>query len=291
MKQIIAYTAFMIFLTIGISYAGEIDDGTKLDTKEKVLQGDVKEGADESPQGEKKESIFSYVQKVKGPDERLWEFKAGGIYLLKEGNTDSLEWNAKAEFEFDNETLEVGIGFKYFYKKENGDLTERNWSGEVNLGYYLLQRLELTAFNLSEHDKKALLYYRNYTGFGPKIIFFKNYFWKIDITGAPTNLYEKYYGFEYYRFGWERHWYWTSRFHARITPIEIIRLTYAFFHSFDMNNTSDYKYYHDVSAGITVVKHFELSAGYIYKFNNDPPPVGLVKKTDSFTYVTVSLTL
>lgn len=176
-KKILIYPILMFLLASGNSFADEISS--------------TKQSAEEQ-----RESIFSYVQKVKGTDERLWQFKTGGMYERHRGNTDTLNSDFITNFEYDDETLEVEFDFKGFYQKDAGEIKEKNWRVEFHLGYYLLQRLELTAYTISEYNRMALVDHRNYTCAGPKIIFFKNYFWKIDITGAPTRLYSQYSGFQ-----------------------------------------------------------------------------------------------
>jgi len=229
--------------------------------------------------------IFSFEPGTKkGPDEKKWFFDLAGMYNRKKGNTDTLNENISTELQYDNNVTAFELGFRGFYGESSGVRNEKNGRGVIKLDHYIFPRIELFIFSQSEYNKPALLTYRNTSGGGAKFVFFKNYFWKVDLSGAPVYQYEDYENRNY-----TNELRWSIRFRINTTPLEWLKLNLTAFYIPEWNNPENYRTDFISSMTVYVAKHVSIKAGYIHGYNTDALPG--TRKTDQTIYTQAGIHL
>jgi len=232
--------------------------------------------------------ILSFVPgEKKGPDEKKWFFDLTGMYNRKKGNTDTLNENISTELIYDNNVTAFELGFSGFYGESSGIRNEKKGRGVIKLDHYIFPRIELFIFSQSEYNKPALLTYRNNSGGGAKFVFFKNYFWKVDLSGAPVYQYEDYEDYEDRNQTHELRW--SIRFRIKMTPLEWLKLNVTAFYIPEWNNYENYRTDFISSMTVYVAKHVSIKAGYIHGYNTDALPG--TKKTDQTIYTQAGIHL
>ncbi len=221
--------------------------------------------ADKTPT---RESIFSYVHPAqKKGDEKVWYLTLGGMYERKLGNTDTLRSNAAVELKFDDEISSMILTYQGFYGTANGVKNEDRGSAVARVDHYIQPRIEIFTYSWSEYNLMADLTHRNNTGAGVKLAILRNYFWRMDLSGAPVYQYEKYRTRED-----TRDWRWSIRYRALATPVKYTLLSFICFYIPKMNETRDHRVVIDSKLTVNITPELALSAGYIRNYNSNPYP-------------------
>jgi hypothetical protein len=230
-----------------------------------------------------RESIFSYIHPAqKQGDDKVWFLTLGGMYERKLGNTDTLRSNFTGELKFDDEISSVILTFQGFYGTAHDVKTEDRGSAVVRVDHYILPRIEMFAYSWSEYNLMADLMHRNNTGAGMKLVFFRNYFWKMDLSGAPVYQYEK------YRIREDtRDWRWSVRYRVLATPVNHTVLSFICFYIPKIVDAADHRVVLDTKLTITITPELALGAGYIRNYNSNPYPG--TKGLDTNLYSQVAL--
>ena len=127
--------------------------------------------------GEESSSFWSFFSvipaKEKGPDEKKWFFTIGGWYTKNIGNTDNMNTNMEAAITYDNNISEFLISYMGFYGEAGGKINERKGSGIMKFDHFIVPRIEIFFFTLSEYNTPARLRHRSNSGAGLKFVFVK----------------------------------------------------------------------------------------------------------------------
>jgi hypothetical protein len=230
--------------------------------------------------------LFSIDDEVlKGDDEKKWFFSATGMYIRKTGNTDSLDSSYSSSLKFDNNVVEVELTGSGSYGETAGERDENKGNALFNFDYYLLSFLEVFTFSMSEYDRVTTLYHRNNTGAGLKLVFFRNEYWKVDLSGAPVYQYEKYIEKDP-----EKEWRWSLRGRVQILPkSEKFRLVYMYFYVPKVDEYETYRQIHHVYGQINYRKYLAFKAGYKRTYNSEILDDNLKVDTEYYVQAGISL--
>lgn len=246
---------------------------------------DAEDDVGDSPSAKSEKSIFSFEGPViKSPEEKRWFFNLSGFYIRKLGNTDNLNANLQTDISYNTNLSELEIAYKTFYGKTAGVVNENKGTGVAKYDRYVLPRMEFFAFTQSEYNDVAKLIYRNNSGLGAKFIFFKNYFWRMDVSAAPVYQYEHYLGLEVtntYR--------WSFRYRLKVTPFEDITGNIVTFYIPKMGDFEQYRLSIDMYLQVGILAKLSLKLGYSYSFNKNALPD--TKRYDYTSYAQIGLTI
>ncbi|TAL36264.1 MAG: DUF481 domain-containing protein [Spirochaetes bacterium] len=238
--------------------------------------------AEESPGGE---SIVSYVHPVKKEgEEKVWFLTLGGLYERKQGNTDTLRSNLLAEIKYDDELSSVIASYQGFYGTAHDKKNEDRGSGILRADRFAFSRVELFAFTWSEYNLPADLTHRNNSGAGLKFVLFRNYFWKMDLSGAPVYQFEKYRTRED-----TRTWRWSCRYRVLATPVKYTTLSFMFFYIPRIDQVSDHRTLVDAKLSVSVTRDISCALGYIRSYNSAPFPGTSGLDTNAYAQVALKL--
>ncbi len=240
----------------------------------------------------KKPSIWSVEPlKIKDEDEKKWFFELSAGYGLKMGNTDTQDVDSKASLEYNSGKTEFNVSTNIHYGETSGEITENNFLGSVMYDYYLVRRWEFFFFSRFEYDFVGGIIFRNNIGAGIKFVLFKNWFWKMDISGAPVfqyELQENNRGLIDPRLSF--------RYRVKMLPLKILSFNYVMFYIPNMLDFTDYRYDVDTYFQIRVTKFntipdsgLYINIGYKRRYDSDPP-VGNEEGDNNF-YVSLSVKL
>lgn len=231
------------------------------------------------------QDIFTFVPpEKKAPDEKKWFFSSGGMYNNKTGNTETFTSNYNLSLKYDDSISAFVLSFGGFYGEDHRDVYENKGKGIIKFDHYIIPRVELFIFSQSEYNKPALLYHRNNSGAGAKLLLFHNSLWKTDISAAPVYQYEK-----YETENATHNPRWSLRYRILITPAEAVQLSMTIFYIPYWNNTADYRRDFDGFVSVDIAPKLQFKAGYINEYNNKAPRGN--RKTDTTTYVQIALKL
>lgn len=142
---------------------------------------------------EGKPSLFSLQPlNKKGADSTRWFFTAEGWYQNQKGNTKELTTDAGVSLKYDDNITSFLIGGSINYTEGGSCVAENNGNAILKYDHYVHERWELFGFTQNEYDELGKLIYRNNSGGGAKFVFFRNAFWKVDLSAAPIYQYENY---------------------------------------------------------------------------------------------------
>ncbi len=246
-------------------------------------QSDVHEKTEEEPSSIR--SFFSVMPAVKkGPDEKKWFFSLGGWYTKNIGNTDTMNTNMETSITYDNNISEFLISYMGFYGEAGGRINERKGSGILKFDHYIVPRIEIFFFTLSEYNTPARLRHRNNSGAGLKFVFIKNQLMKLDISGAPVYQYEEYIGEDA-----TTDPRWSIRGRIKISPLKQMVFSYTYFYIPEIDDGRTYRLDLDTYVSMQVSKYLFLKVGYLNKYNKNAL-LG-TKKTDETYYAQISVKL
>ena len=238
--------------------------------------------------GEESSSFWSFFSvipaKEKGPDEKKWFFTIGGWYTKNIGNTDNMNTNMETAITYDNNISEFLISYMGFYGEAGGKINERKGSGIMKFDHFIVPRIEIFFFTLSEYNTPARLRHRNNSGAGLKFVFVKNQFMKLDLSGAPVYQYEEYIGEDS-----TTDPRWSIRGRIRITPIKQLVFSYVYFYIPEIDDAKTYRLDLDTYVSMGISKYLSLKVGYLNKYNKNAL-LG-TKKTDETYYAQLSVKL
>jgi hypothetical protein len=237
--------------------------------------------------------------KKKGPDEKKWSFSLGGGLQTNFGNTDNIIVNGAARFDYDNGITDFSASYETFYGEDRSQVNEHRGMGVVNLDHFVHPRVEIFAFSSGEYNEMSRLVFRNNTGAGAKLVFFRNRYWIPDLSLAPIYQYQKFSALA------EKHEARASlRFRVRITPLDWLLYQYTLFYVPAFDDGENYRLSMDLF-GQVQVKSFTLPgaraaqgpassglyfiAGYKRNFNNRVPAGTF--KLDQNIYARVAIKL
>jgi hypothetical protein len=244
-------------------------------------QSDVDEKTEEEPSSVW--SFFSVIPAVKkSPDQKKWFFTLGGWYTKNIGNTDNMNTNMEASITHNNNISEFLISYMGFYGEAGGTINERKGSGILKFDHYVVPRIEIFFFTLSEYNTPARLRHRNNSGAGLKFIFVKNQLMKLDLSGAPVYQYEEYIGEDS-----TTDPRWSIRGRIKITPVKKLVFSYTYFYIPEIDDGRTYRLDLDTYVSMEVGKYLFLKMGYLNKYNKKAL-LG-TKKTDETYYAQLSV--
>ncbi len=236
--------------------------------------------------------LFNYEKPArKGDDEKKWSLNISGGYTKKEGNTDSLNTMYSSFIKYDDNHTVLKLNYVGSYGKYAGIVNENKGTGTLNFDYFLFWRIEFFSYTMSDYNKITLLSHRNGTGAGAKFYFIRNKYLLIDLSGAPILQYEK-----YEEQTAEKHWKWSIRGRAELFPFDDdFTIRYYAYYIPSMNDKNNYRTIQDIYFYKKLAGALGFRAGYRRDFNTydkktfEEKP--LLKKTDSTTYLQMTLTL
>lgn len=237
-------------------------------------------------------NLFSYEHPVeKNDDEKKWGLNLGAGYMANQGNTESIDLNYSASIRFDNNITEVKLNWIGFYGETKGKRDENRWNAQGNFDHYLIYRLELFSYTMSDYNEIIGLHHRNTSGAGIKFIFIRNRFLLADLSGAPVYQYEKFKDREK-----EDEWRWSLRWRGIIAPFnDKITLRYNGFYIPEIKKNDNYRLIHDVYLFVRITGYLGIKAGYRQEFNTYTPELleakPDLKKTDATSYIQLSVTI
>ncbi len=247
------------------------------------LAQETGDGEQESPPRER--GLFSYEAPVqKEPEEKRWFLTLSGWYERKTGNTDTLKTNGQADIIFDDNISEFRLGGRIFYGKNAGLVNEHKATGVAKFDHYFLPRFEMFIFSQSDYNIPAKLSYRNNSGVGVKFSFFRNAFWKVDVSAAPVYQYE-----DYETRDTREEFRWSLRYRVYITPAQPVAASFTAYYIPRMAGWADYRSILDSSISISVTKFIALKAGFLRNYNRNALPG--TKRLDDTAYAQVSISL
>lgn len=245
---------------------------------------------EETPGPKLKDIIWATKPVIKKEkDDKKVFFKISGHYKDQTGNNDSLETGGESEFKFFDGIRTFKFGFNFtFNKNYNTDIskrevTEHKGYGWVNFDHFLHKRWELFVFSLHEYDIMANLYYRNYTGAGPKYIILNNDYVLLDISYAPTFQYEKHVfnkTEDYINYKWVKKTYrFVHSFRGRIDIYFWKKLKFQFFcYYIPFYDFSHFRIILETSLSTTITdlkitkkSGIEFKVGYRREYNSKVP--------------------
>lgn len=229
--------------------------------------------------------------KVKGPKDKKFFLTLGVGYSRAIGNTDTQDVDTNAHIKYDDGRMEFSLGADYHYGETSSVLSENNFSGIVMYDYYLHKRWEVFFFSKFEFDEIANLVFRNNTGAGIKFVIFKNWFWKMDISGAPV--------FQYQLISDNSETIdprLSFRYRIKMKPWKFLTFNMVLFYIPNMLNFEDYRYEFDTSINIALKEFTQykgtglfLKAGYKRKFNSNPAEGVLTGDNNIYTALMLKL--
>jgi hypothetical protein len=257
-----------------------------------IMPGMLLARDNEKPGEREKPSVWTVEPlRVKGKDEKKWFFELSAGYGLKMGNTDTQDIDGSTSLEFNNGKTEFSVRSNIHYGETSGEITENNFHGNIMYDYYLVKRWEFFFFSSFEYDFVGGITFRNNTGAGIKFVIFKNWFWRMDVSGAPVFQYELQEN--------DRELIdprLSFRYRVKIRPVEILTFNYVMFYIPNMLDFTDYRYSVDtyLQLRVTEFKSFPdtglyINIGYKRKFDSDPPAGN--EKGDNNFYVSLSVKL
>lgn len=221
----------------------------------------------------------------KADGEKLWYFTLAGMYIRKNGNTDTLDSSLSSSVRYDDNIAEGILSYSGSYGETKSVRDENKGSVYAGLDWYLLSRFEIFFYSQSDYDRMTDLAYRNVSGAGGKLVFVRNRFWKADLSGAPVYQYEKYSGE-----GAGREWRWSVRGRITLAPeSDLLRIQYVYFYIPSMEHPRGFRQSHDLSASLTPGKALLLKAGYRRDYDASVPEGK--RKADSKYYAQAGLSL
>ncbi len=237
------------------------------------------------------------LKKKAADDKKIFFSLAAGLQSNM-GNTDSFSVNGSTSFRYDNGYTSLILSYETFYGENDSIVIEHRGLGIVNLDHFVHPRVEIFAFSSAEYNEMSGLSFRNNSGAGAKIVFFRNRYLLTDLSGAPIYQYEKYSSRA------ESHEARASlRFRLKITPLDWLLLQFTAFYIPTFYNGEDYRFNIDSFAQIRITSFFipgiretetgcgksglYFIGGYRRDFNNDAPRG--TEKTDHLVYLKVSL--
>lgn len=231
------------------------------------------------------QSVFSYEEPVrKEPDDKRWFLTLSGWYERKTGNTDTLKTNGQTDIVFDDNISEFRMGGRIFYGENAGLVNEHKATGVVKYDHYFLPHFEMFIFSQSDYNVPAKLSLRNNSGAGIKFAFFRNAFWKMDISGAPVYQYE-----DYKTRDTREEIRCSLRYRVVVTPIRSVVLSFASFYIPRMTDWSAYRSVLDSTLSVSLTKIIALKAGFLRNYNSNALPG--TRRLDDTAYAQVSLSL
>jgi len=247
-----------------------------------------------APEGKKFSlfDIFSYEHPVeKGENEKKWSFNAGGGYLKLQGNIESMDCTYSTALKFNNNITTLKLSWLGFYGETNDKRDENRWYAQGNFDHYLVSRLEFFSFTMSDYNEILGLHHRNDSGAGLKLIFIRNKYLLVDLSGAPVYQYEKFKDREK-----EDEWRWSVRWRGEIAPFrDDISLRYYGYYIPVFGETDNYRLIQDVYLYFKLSGYLGLRAGYRRDFNTYTPELleamPALKKTDETTYIQLTISI
>lgn len=236
--------------------------------------------------------IFAYEHPVKkGDDEKKWKLNLGAGYREKQGNTETMNLNYSASLNFDNNITTFKVSILGFYGEYNGEMNENRWNAQGNFDHYLVSRLEFFSFTMSDYNEIIGLEHRSDSGAGLKLIFIRNRFLLVDVSGAPVYQYEKFRERDR-----DDELRWSVRWRGTIFPFrDDFTLRYYGYYIPMHEDVDNYRLIHDVYLHVKIADPLGIRAGYRREFNTYTPELLAskpdLKKTDETTYIQVTLTL
>jgi hypothetical protein len=248
-----------------------------------VYAQETGDGENETPP--EKTNIFSYEEPVrKESEERRWFLTLSGWYERKTGNTDTLKTNGQVDLVFDDNISEFRVGGRIFYGENAGEVNEHRATSVIKYDHYFLPRLELFIFSQSDYNVPAKLSFRNNSGSGVKLTFFRNAFWKMDASGAPVYQYEDYETREN-----TDEFRWSFRYRVNVTPVSPVTLSLTAFYIPRMAGWRAYRSVLDATLAVSITKLVTLKAGFLRNYNRNALPG--TRKLDDTAYAQVAVTL
>ena len=263
-------TAFLLFL-ISASTAQEFAGGMLIPPAEK-----------NSPFG-----VDPIIQKTK--EQKKFFFDLGAGYGIKIGNTNSNDIDASSSIKYNDGLIELIAHAEIHYGEFSGKVSENNFSSFLNFDYYIIPRLEFFIFSKFEYDSISGIVFRNNSGTGLKFVIFKNWFWLMDLSAAPTFQYElRSNKIEIIdpRLSF--------RYKISLQPFKTIQFNFILFYIPNMIDFSNYRYDVDTYIKFTLFESLTgigsglyLNIGYKRKFNS----VAIMgkQKADNNFYTTLSV--
>lgn len=231
------------------------------------------------------DKVFSYTSPIKKPPEKKkWFFNLAGLYMRKVGNTDNLNANMQTDINYDDNISELEISYRTFYSETKKKVYENKGTGLLKFDHYIFPRTEFFVFTQSEYSKAAKLSHRSNSGAGAKFNFFKNDYWKMDISAAPIYQYENYNDRDE-----NTNFRWSFRYRIKITPIKDITASFISFYIPEIDDFGIYRFTIDTYISIKLTEYIALKTGYIHDFNKDALPG--TKRYDDTTYAQISLNI
>lgn len=236
--------------------------------------------------------IFSYEHPVKkGTDDKKWSLNLGAGYMEKQGNTESMDLNYSAGIKFEDNITTLKLNWLGFYGETLGEKDENRWIATGNFDHFIIYRLEFFSFTMSDYNEIIGLHHRNDSGAGLKLIFIRNKYLLVDLSGAPVYQYEKFKDQEK-----NDEWRWSLRWRGEIAPFnDDITLRYYAYYIPEFGNRENYRFVQDVYLYVKLAGALGIKAGYRRDFNTYTPEIlaanPLLKKTDETTYLQVSVSI
>jgi hypothetical protein len=134
----------------------------------------------------------------KRPNEKVWFVNIGGFFRIGSGNVKEIKSNGNAYVQYNNNIFDFKVNFDFIYNNVYIPELSENYVSEdkritkITADYYILSRLELFSFATNEYDRRKDHLYRNDFAVGAKFVAFRNMYWLLDFSYAPTFQNEKY---------------------------------------------------------------------------------------------------
>ncbi len=226
---------------------------------------------------------------VKSKEQKKLFFELGAGYSLKIGNTNSNDIDASSMIKYNDGLFELLGHAEIHYGDFSGKVSENNFSSFLNLDYYIIPRLEFFIFSKFEYDSISGIVFRNNSGTGLKFVIFKNWFWLMDLSAAPTFQYElRSNNTEIIdpRLSF--------RYKTSLQPLKTVQFNFILFYIPNMIDFLNYRYDVDTFIKFTLLESLTgigtglyLNIGYKRKFNS--MPISGKQKADNNFYTTLSV--
>ena len=233
----------------------------------------------------------------KGVNEKVWYGNIGGFLRISTGNVKEVKSNGNVYGQYNDGILDLKVTFDFVlnnvYIPELGKnyISEDKKITKVTADYFVLNRLELFSFATNEYDRRKNHLYRNDCAVGAKFVVFRNMYWLLDFSYAPTFQHEKYSNED-------------NRYEARHSlraKTEVyffdkrIKTNCIFFYipiiDFREYRISLSTYIEIVLSKLSITQESSLTFKFEYKFEQNPYcPVG-VKKLDNLYVMSLQLYL
>jgi len=227
--------------------------------------------------------IFSFHSpEKKTHDEKIWTGSISGWYEKKSGNTDTLLSNLQIVFEIDDNVSHFIASYLWFHGDSSGKENENKGEGTIKFDHYIIPRVELFIFSISEYNKMSLLKHRNNTGSGPKFVIISNKILIVDLSGAFLYQYEKYKTQSH-----TNDYRWSLRFRTKLSIKNNFKFNCTYFYIPKFNYYKSYRLHLLTNISLRITDNLFIKVGYINKYNRDALPE--TKKNDKIIYSQLSL--